>query len=214
VTELRQTPSCAIGVFARAPIPGQTKTRLIPALGAEGAAALAAQMLRHALRVAIQSDLGPVTLWAAGDAQHPLLLELAEEAGVPIRPQVDGDLGERMHQALSAMQSASCPHAMVIGSDVPALQPRHLKSAAQALAANDVAVLPADDGGYVLMACKQTPTVPFQDVAWGSEHVLQQTRERCHAAGLRLWEGEVLWDVDRPEDLLRLGQPWPVAAKA
>jgi uncharacterized protein len=65
-----------------------------------------------------------------------------------------------------------------------------------------------------LIACKKTPAAPFQDVAWGSEHVLQQTRERCRTAALRLWEGEVLWDVDRPEDLLRLGQPWPVAAKS
>jgi uncharacterized protein len=203
------TTACAVGVFARAPVPGQTKTRLIPALGAGGAAELATHMLRHALRVAIQAQLGPVTLWAAGDAQHPLLLNLAEQAGVPIRPQVDGDLGERMHQALLAMQSASIPYAMVIGSDVPALQPRHLQSAAQALAANDVAVLPADDGGYVLMACKKTPLAPFQDVAWGSEHVLQQTRERCRTAALCLWEGEVLWDVDRPEDWQRLTKEIP-----
>lgn len=199
------TASCAVGVFARAPIPGQTKTRLIPALGAEGAAALATQMLRHALRVAKQAQLGPVTLWAAGDAQHPLLLELAQEASVPVRAQVEGDLGERMHQALAAMQSASCPHAMVIGSDVPALQARHLQTAAVALQTNDVVVLPADDGGYVLIACKQPFLAPFQEVDWGSEQVLQQTRMRCRDAGLRLWEGEVLWDVDRPEDLVRLG---------
>ncbi len=204
MTELRETSACAVGVFARAPIPGQTKTRLIPALGAEGAAALATQMLRHALRVANQAQLGPVTLWAAGDAKHPLLLELAEEAGVPVLPQVEGDLGKRMHQALAAMQAPTCPHAMVIGSDVPALQAHHLQSAALALEANDVAVLPADDGGYVLIARRKSFAAPFQDVNWGSAQVLQQTRDRCRTASLRLWEGEVLWDVDRPEDLLRL----------
>lgn len=209
MTELLLGSTCAVGVFARAPIPGQTKTRLIPALGPAGAADLATRMLRHALKVAVEAQVGPVTLWAAGDAQHPLLLELADEAGVQVRPQVEGDLGERMHQALAAMQSASCPHAMVIGSDVPALQPFHLQSAARALDANDVAVLPADDGGYVLIACKQTPAAPFQDVDWGSEHVMQQTRERCSTAALRLWEGEVLWDVDRPEDLLRLKTEMP-----
>jgi rSAM/selenodomain-associated transferase 1 len=206
MTEQQTTNACAVGVFARAPVPGQTKTRLIPALGAEGAAALATQMLRHALRVATQAQLGPVTLWAAGDAQHPLLLELAEEAGVPIRPQVDGDLGERMHQALLAMQSASCPHAMVIGSDVPALEAHHLKTAAAALQTHDVALLPADDGGYVLIARRQPFLAPFQEVDWGCEQVLQQTRTRCRDAGLHWWEGEVLWDVDRPEDLLRLNQ--------
>ena len=206
--------ACAVGVFARAPIPGQTKTRLIPALGAQGAAALATQMLRHALRIATQAQLGPVTLWAAGDAKHPLLLELAEEAGVAVRPQVDGDLGMRMHQALAAMQAALVPHAMVIGSDVPALQAHHLKTAAAALQTHDVALQPADDGGYVLIACQQSPVAPFQGVDWGSEQVLQQTRTRCRDAGLRLWEGEVLWDVDRPEDVVRLGQLWPVAAKS
>jgi uncharacterized protein len=120
MTELSQAPVCAVGVFARAPVPGQTKTRLIPTLGPEGAANLAIQMLRHALRVAIQADLGPVALWAAGDARHPLLLELAHEASVMVRPQADGDLGARMWQALASMQSAVCPRAMVIGSDVPA----------------------------------------------------------------------------------------------
>jgi uncharacterized protein len=209
MTELPPASTCAVGVFARAPIPGQTKTRLIPALGPEGAANLAIRMLRHALRMAVQAQVGPVTLWAAGDAQHPLLLELAEEAGVPVCPQLEGDLGLRMHQALLAMQSASCPHAMVIGSDVPALQPHHLQGAARSLDASDVAVFPADDGGYVLIACKQTPTAPFQKLDWGSERVLQQTRERCRTAGLRLWEGEVLWDVDRPEDLWRLKKEIP-----
>jgi uncharacterized protein len=204
MTDAHRTPACAVGVFARAPIPGQTKTRLIPSLGPEGAAALATQMLRHALRVAVQAQLGPVTLWAAGDAQHPLLLELAEEAGVVVRPQVAGDLGERMHQALVAMQCASIPHAMVIGSDVPVLQALHLQLAAAALQTNDVAVLPADDGGYVLIACRQASAAPFQEVDWGSEQVLQQTQERCLRAALSLWEGETLWDVDRPEDLARL----------
>ena len=209
MTELPSERTCAVGVFARAPVPGHTKTRLIPALGAEGAAALATQMLRHALRVASQAQLGPVTLWAAGDAQHPLLLELAEEAGVLVRPQVEGDLGKRMHQALAAMQSRACPHAMVIGSDVPTLQAHHLQSAALALEANDVAVLPADDGGYVLIACRQTSAAPFHEVDWGSEQVLEQTHERCRTAGLRLWEGEVLWDVDRPEDVVRLKKEVP-----
>ena len=116
---------------------------------------------------------------------------------------------ERMHQALVAMQSTSIPHAMVIGSDVPALQPLHLQSAAQALDANDVAVLPADDGGYVLIACKKTPAAPFRDMAWGTEHVMHQTRERCRTSALRLWEGEALWDVDRPEDVVRLRKEIP-----
>lgn len=166
-------------------------------------------MLRHALRVAQQAQLGPVTLWAAGDAQHPLLLQLAQEAGVAVRAQVEGDLGERMHHALAAMQSASCPHAMVLGSDVPALQTRHLQSAARALETNDVAVLPAQDGGYVLIARRQPFLAPFQEVNWGSDQVLQQTRTRCQDAGLMLWEGEVLWDVDRREDLERLKQEIP-----
>ena len=209
MTESQSTTACAVGVFARAPVPGQTKTRLIPALGAQGAAELATQMLRHALRVATQAKLGPVTLWAAGDAQHPLLLELAAEAGVGIRPQVEGDLGARMHQALAAMQSASCPHAMVIGSDVPALQAHHLQTAAAALKTHDVALLPADDGGYVLIARRQAFLAPFQEVDWGSELVLQQTRARCRDAGLHWWEGEVLWDVDRPEDWERLTQEFP-----
>jgi hypothetical protein len=207
---MTEVKPCAIGVFARAPIPGQTKTRLIPGLGPEGAAALATQMLRHVLKVAVDAQLGPVTLWAAGDAAHPLLVQLAQEAGVPIQAQVEGDLGARMHQALSVMQVCGTRHAMVIGSDVPALQATHLQSAAQALQSHDVALLPADDGGYVLIGRRVVHPAPFADVTWGGEQVLHQTRERCASAALSLWEGEVLWDVDRPEDLLRLNQAWPM----
>lgn len=195
---------CAVGVFARAPVPGQTKTRLISALGPEGAADLATQMLRQALRVALEADVGPVTLWAAGDAEHPLLRQLAHEAGVKIQPQADGDLGERMWRALAAMQTAACPRSLVIGSDVPALQATHLQDAARSLGRHDVVLLPADDGGYVLIGCNASPSAPFRDVAWGTGRVLEQTRRRCQTSGLCLWEGPTLWDVDRPEDLLRL----------
>jgi uncharacterized protein len=74
---------------------------------------------------------------------------------------------------------------------------------------NDVAVLPADDGGYVLIACQASPNAPFCGVDWGSDRVLEQTRQRCQTAGLRIWEGKTLWDVDRPEDLRRLKMEIP-----
>ena len=98
---------------------------------------------------------------------------------------------------------------MVIGSDIPALHASHLRAASLALDENDVALLPADDGGYVLIGCRAWPAAPFRDVDWGGRQVLEQTRQRCRAQGLSLWEGETLWDVDRPEDLERLDRERP-----
>src|SRR4051794_1781850 len=93
--------SCAVLVFARAPVPGRAKTRLIPALGATGAAALAARLTRHALEAAKRAGLGPVDLWCSPDASHPFFAACARRYGVALRRQGRGDLGERMHRAFA-----------------------------------------------------------------------------------------------------------------
>jgi hypothetical protein len=191
-------------VFARAPVPGEAKTRLIPALGAAGAAALHERLVDRALATAAAAALGPVELCCTPDEAHPALAALARRHGARLGAQGPGDLGERMNAAFRRVL-AGAPRAILIGCDCPALAPRHLREAAAALAGGHDAVLaPAEDGGYVLIGLARVPAGLFAGIAWGGPDVLEQTRARLAGLGWRWLELETLWDVDRPEDLARL----------
>jgi rSAM/selenodomain-associated transferase 1 len=192
-----------IAVFARAPVPGEAKTRLIPLLGAQGAAQLHAELVRHALGVALAADTGPVELWCAPECDHPFFLECAEELGVTLRTQRGADLGRRMACAFERALGENAP-LLVMGSDCPAITPALLQGAARALATHEVVIAPAEDGGYVLIGLSAPDPGLFEGMAWGSAAVMQETRARLARAGTRWKELETLWDVDRPEDYARL----------
>src|SRR5947207_424647 len=105
-----------IAVFARAPVAGAVKTRLAATLGADGAAALHARLVRHALATAVAADAGPVELWCAPDATHPFFAACAAEHGVTLHAQSGGDLGQRMHEAFEhAAESGDA--LVIIGAD-------------------------------------------------------------------------------------------------
>lgn len=197
-------PVCRVVVMAKAPVPGHAKTRLIPILGAAGAAALAARLLDHALATACAARIGPVTLACAPDADHPCFVDCAARHGVDREPQAAGDLGARMLSAI-ARACATAPAALVIGSDCPALTAADLRVAALRLRAGaDVVLAPAEDGGYALIGMTRPHAALFADVAWGSAGVLASTRGHIAALGLRAAELRTVWDVDRPEDCERL----------
>src|ERR1700730_19365975 len=137
-------------IFAKAPVPGAVKTRLIPVLGPAGAARLALRMLEHALQIAADSGLGLVQLRCAPDTGHPALQPAAARAGATCRPQESGDLGERMRSALAAALQLS-PRALLLGTDCPALDAGVLHQADAALAAGaDSVFVPTVDGGVGL----------------------------------------------------------------
>ena len=191
----------AIAILAKAPVPGYAKTRLIPALGADGAAALQAAMLKRTLATALAAGIGPVTLWCAPDRSHPAFAEAAAQ-GVALAEQPAGDIGQRMQAAMAAATTTG--GVIVIGTDCPALTPGHLRQAAVALAGEDAVVIPAADGGYVLLGLRQANAAVFAGVAWSTPQVMAQTRARLVAAGLRHAEFSPLFDVDRSSDLPRL----------
>jgi rSAM/selenodomain-associated transferase 1 len=190
----------ALAILAKAPAAGSVKTRLIPALGADGAAALHARLIERTVETACAAVIGPVTLWVT-PAPHPCFTALASRFRIPLAAQPDGDLGARM---LAACQAAAGP-VIVIGSDCPALTPSHLREAADMLrAGSDVVVIPAEDGGYVLIGSRQPQPDLFTGMTWSTDQVMAQTRQRLAQSGLTWRELTPLWDVDRPEDLARL----------
>jgi uncharacterized protein len=142
-----------------------------------------------------------VTLWGAPDATHPAFA-LLQAHGVKLMPQADGDLGARM---LAALAAAGGP-ALVIGTDCPVLSTADLRNAAAILrSGTDVVVLPAEDGGYVLIGARRTESTIFSGMTWSTPQVMEETRTRLRQAKLTWQEPATLWDVDLPEDLERLG---------
>jgi rSAM/selenodomain-associated transferase 1 len=196
-------PRIEVAVLAKAPVPGLAKTRLIPAIGAHAAAVLQARLTERTIETAIAADLGPVTLWCAADCTHASFRNLQAQHRIALKPQPDGDLGARM---LAAMQDGST---LVIGTDCPAFVPAHLQNAAHSLAEHDVVLMPAVDGGYVLIGTNAPQPGLFEGVAWGTAGVAAQTRARARALGLRLHERPTLWDVDTEGDLVRMEHAFP-----
>jgi uncharacterized protein len=198
---LANADSVAIAILAKAPLPGFSKTRLAPLLGADGAAALQGRLIERAVETARAADIGPVTLWAAPDQDHPTFQTLAALFGVALARQPDGDLGARM---LAAIAAARGP-ALVIGTDCPALQPTHLHAAADALNTGiDVVTVPVEDGGYALIGMREPQPSLFADMAWSTPSVMAETRHRLVRASLSWREPARLWDVDLPQDVERL----------
>jgi len=193
----RANRDASIAVLAKAPVPGLAKTRLIPALGADGAARLQAHFIAIAVETALQ--VGAVTLWATPDDAHPLFQQLANK--VKVVTQVAGDLGARM---LAAVSAARAP-VLVIGTDCPALTTDHLRVAADLLNDGiDVVVDPADDGGYALIGMNSAEPRLFTDMTWSTSTVMAETRRRLARLNLSWREPARLWDVDVPEDLERM----------
>ena len=202
----------ALIVFARAPEPGRVKTRLAPLLGERGAATLHARLVERTLRTARAAGFVPVLLYCLPGTQGEFFERMKQRYGVRLRAQGRGDLGERMHRALRRH-----PGAVLIGSDCPALQPADLRAAAHALQSGaDAVFAPAEDGGYALVGLRRAARAVFDRVEWGGAKVMAQTRRNLRRLRWHWRELRTVWDVDRPEDVLRLkksGRLAPLAAR-
>ena len=198
---------CTVVVLAKAPVPGFAKTRLIPALGATAAAALAERLLAHAVGEAHAAGIGPVELCCAPDSDHPAFARLAEQGPLTLTCQDDGDLGARMARALDRALAES-ERALLIGTDLPALDAAVLQQAARALEGADAVFVPALDGGYGLVGLRRPAPSLFDNMVWSTPQVMAETRLRLAAAGLRHVELPRLADIDEPADLARLPPGW------
>jgi uncharacterized protein len=204
--------SIALIVMAKAPVAGYAKTRLIPALGAAGAAVLAQRLLMHTLTQALASRVGPVDLCCAPDAAHPafrVALATHTPLGLLRSGQGTGDLGERMHRAFTrSLAHGPCTGALVIGTDAPSMTSAVLQAAAAALRTHDAVLVPALDGGYALIGLQQPQPSLFKGMVWSTPQVLQHTRDRLHAAGLHHTELAPMADIDEPQDLVHVPSDW------
>ena len=198
----------SIAVMARAPEPGRAKTRLMPALGATGAARLHAAMTRHALSAIARTGLR-ATLWCDPGTSHPFFAECARDFGVTLRGQAQGDLGARM---LGVFSDAEGP-VLLMGSDCPSIDAALLCSCADSLARAEAVFLPTEDGGYGLIGLNRPIPELFSDMPWGTDAVMTTTRKLISQLRVDWLEPAKVWDVDTPADLARLAETgFPIPA--
>lgn len=197
----------AIAIMAKAPVAGLAKTRLAPAIGARAAARTQRAFTLQTLRAARKAALGAVRLWCAPDTTHVFFRALARLAGVELLPQGTGDLGQKLRCAMEQHfdGDAQMP-LLIVGTDCPLMAPGHLQRAAEALQGHDAVLIPAVDGGYVLVGMRRPLPAVFEGITWSTPQVLDQTRERLRGAGATWLELEPLWDVDDPADWERYQQ--------
>ncbi len=190
-------------IVAKAPVAGYAKRRLIPALGAQGAAVLHARLIRHTLSTAAATGL-PTELWCAPDTSHPFFAQCTVDYPVTLRCQAGRDLGERMEYAFVDALRRS-PWVVMIGCDCPALTSLMITEAFHRLEHGcDAVIGPAEDGGYYLIGLRCPEPSLFRGIPWGTGVVLEYTRARMQALGWKWQELPCFWDLDRPEDLSRL----------
>lgn len=189
-----------VAVFAKAPVPGYAKTRLIPKLGAAGAADLQAGFIQRTLSTVCSTSAYETSLWCTPDSQHPFFLACAQTFKVQLIDQPNGDLGARMNAAFATLASDATP-LVLVGTDCPALTSQHIADAHAALQQGDDAVfIPAEDGGYALIGLQRCWCNLFTSMPWSTTEIMALTRQRLHQHGLRWRELPTLWDVDDPVD--------------
>jgi len=188
-------------VFAKAPVAGHVKTRLIGDIGAQDACTLYLELLQQTLQLA-DHHAAKVQLYCAPDEQHDFFQCSAQRYSLELCSQVGDDLGDKM---LSALKDGLETHSKVvlIGSDCPVLTSSYLSEAFNALETTDVVLGPAEDGGFVLIGCCLTQLGMFNGVHWGNSNVLEYTLNALNNVGLDYQLLTTLWDVDRLDDLRR-----------
>lgn len=194
-------------VFAKAPLAGFAKTRLIPVLGSAGAAQLARRMLHRTLNNAVAAAVGPVELCVTPEIASPAWLGVDITQGVEIGAQGDGDLGARLARA--AQRALEHDEAvLLIGTDCVEMSAPLLREADIALKRKDAVIYPAADGGYALLGLTEFHPSLFSNITWSTDSVAAETIARIGQLGWSLEVGSLLHDVDEPDDLKRVPANW------
>lgn len=192
-------------IFSRAPLPGECKIRLIPALGPACAAAVHSELTLRTVHACIAA-FGSRNVLLAVTERHESFDTLRKDLGVRVIRQKPGDLGGRMHATLLSSLSY-CRRAILVDTDWPAIEPAKLQHAMDALQRRRMVFGPAEDGGYVLVGASLLAREVFSGVRWGTPFVMADTREKLQKLGwdsaLHWEELPTEWDIDYPADLQR-----------
>lgn len=189
-----------IVIFAKAPLPGLAKTRLIPALGAQGAADLARRFLTHTVDAALAAQVGAVELCVSPAPTDPVWQTFNLSQAVQWTDQGVGDLGQRMARAAQRVLDGG-ESVLLIGTDCPGLDAAQLQRAAHALQRSDAMLLPTFDGGYVLLGLNRFHPSLFSGIAWSTDSVATETLRRMNALDWRVARHATVHDIDEPADL-------------
>jgi rSAM/selenodomain-associated transferase 1 len=199
------THPTALIIFARAPLAGEVKTRLIPALGAEGAAELYRCFLLDTLAAAAGVEADAIVA-AAEEGQVAAVRALAAETcpRAEVIAQEGRDLGERMRNAFRLTLGSGYERAVILGSDAPSLPWERVREALRLAGERDVVLGPCLDGGYYLIGMHAVAPRLFEGIEWGGPTVLAETLRKAQELGLTVAQLEPWYDVDTPQDLERL----------
>jgi len=195
-------PSDLLIIFTRYPEPGKSKTRLIPALGPQGAADLHQRMVEYTLFRAKR------LITSSGVCLEIRFADCKEDCirnwlGPDMRcgPQGSGDIGQRMERAFGEAFQTGMERVMIVGTDIPGMTEDFVRKALAALTDSDVVLGPARDGGYYLIGLRRPTGQLFEGIPWGTDQVLEKTLNVARNLQLRVSLLDPLEDVDRPEDL-------------
>jgi rSAM/selenodomain-associated transferase 1 len=193
----------ALLVMARAPVPGRVKTRLLPDLNPEQCASLSLAFLKDAIALAGQLPLyTPFLAYTPGNSSK--LFRGLVPSGMELVPQTLGDLGERMNQLIVTMEIRDYSPVILIGTDIPFLQPDTLQSAISELEHVDICLGPSRDGGYYLLGMNRSDERIFRNIKWSTPDVLKQTMRNAQEARLSVSLLEEYSDIDTFDDLQSL----------
>jgi len=190
-------------LFAKAPVAGRVNTRLIDDIGVQAATELQHDLIHHRLSMLAEANLCDVCLLCAPDQQHETFLSCKKQYPITLHQQLGENLGARMFNGIDdALQKYK--YCIVIGTDAPALDAQKIKQAVEALHdGTEVVFVPAEDGGYVLVAMRQAYQFLFENISWGSAQVMQQSRDMLDKNKVSFKELACCWDVDELADYQR-----------
>lgn len=185
-------------LFAKAPIAGKVKTRLMTNCSAEQAAEIAKRLMQASIQRACEFWPGDVYLSAWLDLDHTFFNDMLQRYPIRITQQCEGDLGEKMRHALSTFGYP----AAVMGCDAPHVKGTALQQAYRLLQQGESVIGPSNDGGYYFLGLGRAADSLFLHKPWGSEHVLEETLVSAEGVGIGLRQLPILNDVDEWQDLL------------
>lgn len=191
----------ALIIFAKAPIPGQIKTRLCPPLTPDEAASLHGSMVMDMAEQSRGVRNLDRFLACTPSSDHGFFQALAARYGVTLCEQVGDDLGQRMEHALANALRKGYRYAIVIGTDIPALSPPTYKNALSLLQTHDIVLGPTHDGGYYLIGVKQPTPELFADIPWSTDQVYALTQAKAQSLGQTVGLLEAERDIDTFADL-------------